>query len=112
MVRRGASFTAENAENAEIGRVRISAFAAFSAVAFDFSPLPWLSRGDKRKRHRYITSINHIVPNAYRVGNRLDVVPKVPPPLMYFHVGDETELLVKRDRMYLRMRFQRGPSFT
>ena len=36
---------------------------------------------------------NHIVPNAYRVYNRLDVVPKVPPPLMYFHVGDETELV-------------------
>ncbi len=36
---------------------------------------------------------NHIVPNAYRVYNRLDVVPKVPPPLMYYHVGDETELI-------------------
>jgi hypothetical protein len=36
---------------------------------------------------------NHIVPNAYRIANRLDVVPKVPPPLMYFHVGDETELV-------------------
>jgi hypothetical protein len=35
---------------------------------------------------------NHIVPNAYRVCNRLDIVPKLPPPLMYFHVGDETEL--------------------
>ena len=36
---------------------------------------------------------NHIVPNAYRVANRLDVVPKVPPPVMYVHVGDETELI-------------------
>ena len=36
---------------------------------------------------------NHIVQNAYRVYNRLDIVPKVPPPLMYFHVGDETELV-------------------
>jgi Lipase (class 3) len=36
---------------------------------------------------------NHIVPNAYRIYNRLDIVPKLPPPLMYFHVGDETELL-------------------
>ena len=36
---------------------------------------------------------NHVVPNAYRVANRLDIVPKVPPPLMYFHVGDETELV-------------------
>lgn len=36
---------------------------------------------------------NHVIPNAFRVANRLDVVPKVPPPLMYFHVGDETELI-------------------
>lgn len=38
-------------------------------------------------------TFNHLVPNAYRVCNRLDIVPKVPPPLMYFHVGDETELV-------------------
>jgi hypothetical protein len=36
---------------------------------------------------------NNVVRSAYRVANRLDVVPKVPPPLMYFHVGDETELI-------------------
>ena len=36
---------------------------------------------------------DHIVPNAFRVANRIDVVPKVPPPLMYLHVGDETELV-------------------
>ncbi|MGA9670319.1 MAG: lipase family protein [Terracidiphilus sp.] len=35
---------------------------------------------------------NHVVPNAYRVANRLDIVPKLPPPLLYFHVGDETDL--------------------
>jgi Lipase (class 3) len=40
---------------------------------------------------------NNVVPNAYRVANRLDVVPKVPPPLMYFHVGDETELVPGND---------------
>lgn len=36
---------------------------------------------------------NHIVPNAYRIDNRLDIVPKTPPPLFYFHVGDETDLI-------------------
>jgi len=36
---------------------------------------------------------NHMVPNAYRVANRLDAVPNTPPPLLYFHVGDDTELL-------------------
>ena len=36
---------------------------------------------------------NHVVPNAYRIANRLDIVPKVPPPLLYVHVGDETELV-------------------
>jgi hypothetical protein len=36
---------------------------------------------------------NHVVPNAYRIANRLDIVPKTPPPLLYFHVGDETELI-------------------
>ena len=40
---------------------------------------------------------NHVVRDAYRVANRLDVVPKVPPPLMYFHVGDETELIPGAD---------------
>ena len=36
---------------------------------------------------------NHIVQNAYRIANRLDIVPKTPPPLLYFHVGDETDLI-------------------
>jgi len=36
---------------------------------------------------------NHIVPNAYRVANRLDIVPQTPPPLLYLHVGDDTELV-------------------
>lgn len=36
---------------------------------------------------------NHTVPNAYRVANRLDIVPKLPPAVMYVHVGDETELV-------------------
>lgn len=36
---------------------------------------------------------NHVVENAYRIANRLDIVPKTPPPLMYFHVGDESELI-------------------
>jgi hypothetical protein len=36
---------------------------------------------------------DHIVPNAYRIANRLDIVPKTPPPLLYFHVGDETEVV-------------------
>lgn len=40
---------------------------------------------------------NHIVPNAYRVANRLDIVTKTPPPLLYFHVGDETELRPGQD---------------
>lgn len=38
---------------------------------------------------------NNIVPRAYRIHNRLDVVTKTPPPLFYFHVGDETELVPK-----------------
>jgi triacylglycerol lipase len=36
---------------------------------------------------------NNIVPRAYRIHNRLDVVTKTPPPLFYFHVGDDTELI-------------------
>ncbi len=36
---------------------------------------------------------NHVVPDAFRIANRLDIVPKTPPPLLYFHVGDETELV-------------------
>jgi len=36
---------------------------------------------------------NHVVPNAYRVANRLDIVPQTPPALLYLHVGDETELV-------------------
>ncbi|HUN83801.1 MAG TPA: hypothetical protein VMU48_05445 [Terracidiphilus sp.] len=36
---------------------------------------------------------NHVVPNAYRIANRLDVVPQTPAPPLYFHVGDDTELI-------------------
>ena len=36
---------------------------------------------------------NHVVQDAFRVDNRLDIVPKTPPPLFYFHVGDETTLV-------------------
>jgi hypothetical protein len=36
---------------------------------------------------------NHAVPNAYRIANRLDIVTQTPPPVLYFHVGDDTELL-------------------
>jgi hypothetical protein len=41
----------------------------------------------------FFNLFNHVVPDAYRVANRLDIVPKTPPPLFYFHVGDETELI-------------------
>ena len=36
---------------------------------------------------------NHVVQSAYRIANRLDVVTQTPPPLFYFHVGDDTELV-------------------
>lgn len=36
---------------------------------------------------------DHVVPSAFRVANRLDVVTQLPPPLLYFHVGDDTELV-------------------
>jgi hypothetical protein len=36
---------------------------------------------------------NHTVPNCYRIVNRHDIVPQLPPPLLYFHVGDENELV-------------------
>lgn len=41
----------------------------------------------------FFTLFNHVVPNTYRVANRLDVVPQTPAPPLYFHVGDETELV-------------------
>ncbi len=46
---------------------------------------------------------NHVVPDAFRIANRLDIVPKTPPPLLYFHVGDETELVPPRE-----MKFELG----
>jgi len=36
---------------------------------------------------------NQVVPDAYRISNRLDIVPKTPPPLLYVHVADETDLI-------------------
>jgi Lipase (class 3) len=36
---------------------------------------------------------NHVVPSAYRIANRIDVVTQTPPALLYFHVGDDTELV-------------------
>jgi len=38
-----------------------------------------------------------LVPNAYRVANRNDLVTHLPTPPMYYHVGDETELLPPSD---------------
>jgi Lipase (class 3) len=35
---------------------------------------------------------NHVVKNAYRVANRMDLVTHVPVPPLYWHVGDDTEL--------------------
>jgi len=43
---------------------------------------------------------NHVVPNAYRVANRLDIVPQLPPPVLYFHVGDDTELVPPAAMMF------------
>ncbi len=35
---------------------------------------------------------NAVVPNCYRIANRMDIVAHVPVPPLYIHVGDETEL--------------------
>ena len=43
---------------------------------------------------------NHVVANAYRIHNRLDIVTKTPPPLLYYHVGDETELVPSPDMKF------------
>ena len=43
--------------------------------------------------HSFEKLFNQIVPDAYRIANRLDIVPKTPPPLLYVHVGDETDLI-------------------
>lgn len=40
---------------------------------------------------------DNVVPGCFRVANRLDIVPKTPPPLFYFHVGDETEVVPGTD---------------
>ena len=48
----------------------------------------------------FMQLFNHIVANAYRVDNRLDIVPKTPPPLLYFHVGDETELIPSKEMKF------------
>lgn len=45
--------------------------------------------GDLSFQHLF----DHVVQNAYRICNRLDVVPKIPPIPMYCHVGDEMELV-------------------
>lgn len=45
--------------------------------------------GDLSFQHLF----DHVVQNAYRICNRLDVVPKIPPVPMYCHVGDEMELV-------------------
>lgn len=40
---------------------------------------------------------NNAVRSAFRVVNRLDVVPKVPPALLFFHVGDESEYVPTKE---------------
>ncbi len=48
----------------------------------------------------FMQLFNHVVGNAYRIHNRLDIVTKTPPPLLYFHVGDETELIPSKDMKF------------
>ena len=48
----------------------------------------------------FMQLFNHIVASAYRIHNRLDIVTKTPPPLLYFHVGDETELIPGKDMKF------------
>jgi triacylglycerol lipase len=40
---------------------------------------------------------NNAVRSCFRVVNRLDVVPKVPPALLFFHVGDESEYVPMKE---------------
>jgi hypothetical protein len=63
--------------------------AAHSNLALSLYTLASPRTGD----YTFEQLFNHTVPNAYRIVNRLDIVPKTPPPLLYFHVGDESELI-------------------
>lgn len=63
--------------------------AANSSLAVSAYTLASPRVGDLTFSHLF----NHVVPNAYRVHNRLDIVPQTPPPPLYFHVGDDTELI-------------------
>jgi hypothetical protein len=40
----------------------------------------------------FLNFFNAVVPDCYRIANRMDIVTHVPTPPLYFHVGDETEL--------------------
>lgn len=41
--------------------------------------------------HTFKSVFDTTILDCFRVVNRLDIVPKTPPPLLYFHVGDESE---------------------
>jgi hypothetical protein len=40
----------------------------------------------------FASTFNQVVKNSYRVANRMDIVPKLPPPLNYLHVNTDFEL--------------------
>ena len=63
--------------------------AAHSSLPLTVYTLASPRTGDLTFSHVF----NHTVLNCFRVVNRFDLVPKLPPPLLYFHVGDEVELV-------------------
>jgi hypothetical protein len=41
---------------------------------------------------QFVNTYNHVVPNTFRIANRLDLVPKLPLPPLYDHVLDLSDL--------------------
>jgi hypothetical protein len=76
-----------------LGSALVTLLAMDMAVNSNFPLLVYTLASPRVGDLSFHNLYDHIVPNTFRVANRLDIVPKTPPPLFYFHVGDETELI-------------------
>lgn len=59
---------------------------AVNAVNFNFSPIVYTYASPRTGDSQFVTLYNHVVPNTFRIANRVDLVPKLPLPPLYEHV--------------------------
>jgi predicted lipase len=59
---------------------------ATNAINFNFIPTVYTYASPRTGDSQFVNLYNHVVPNTFRIANRVDLVPKLPLPPLYEHV--------------------------